>query len=225
MAKRKFWTAKNLIEVLKLIGDTSIGAIALYLFQERIQAKNDKIDALNMYMPSNVRQNFEDLKKYYEGQIEFNKKLIADLKASGSSDSSKYNYYRTQILELETKLSILAKVSDDATKRIAEKFGKDLKYSKITPFAFFKLYDEKDSAKNSFKTLYKNWFFEEYNSHDGPLDSLPPNPFVITGFHSPLYYSFDNVDLKTASFKNSDLRGVDLSLIVFDSATKFPDRK
>lgn len=235
--KKKFWTVKTWYELLRLIGYGTIGAAGVYLGDQRLSAKEDIIKAkeaqiayLSSQQPTSVNTTFEAMKKYYQNEIDMYKLIIEKLE-SRSGNAKQIEIYKEKIIDLETKLNLITQISDDVTKKMIANFGPNLKFDEIKPFAFFALFDRRDSSENSFKAFYQELHYQ-FIIDNGPILKIPPTTvkdfpgqFVKTGTHSPLYYSFDNVDLKTATFKKTDLRGVDLSDVITDENTRFPAKR
>lgn len=222
-----------LYEFLRLIGYGTVGAIAVFLIQQHkdnekvlLDAKDAQIEQLKALQPSNAMTAFEDTKKFYQSQIDMYRQKITELE-SGKGSVQQIAVYRQKVFELETKLNLLLQVSGEVAKRMIDNLG-PLRFDQVRPFAYFALFDSTQAAKYSFRSLYENWYYQ-FRIHGGTIMNIPlpaPNdwqgPYVTTGTHSPMYYSFDSVDLRTATFKKTDLRGVDLTDVLVDEHTRFP---
>lgn len=222
-----------LYEFLRLIGYGAIGVIGCYLFNQRLAINEDEskarlaqIEQLKVLQPSNAMTAFEDMKKFYQGQIDMYRQMIKELE-SGKGSVQQIAVYRQKVFELETKLNLLMQVSGDVAKKMIANLG-PLRFDQVRPFAYFALFDSTQAANYSFRSLYENWYYQ-FRIHGGTIMNIPlpaPNdwqgPYVSTGTHSPMYYSFDSVDLRTATFKKTDLRGVDLTDVLIDEHTRFP---
>jgi hypothetical protein len=234
MKRKKLPTVKIAYEFIRLIGYGTIGAVAVFLFDQRlkvkeeiIQKKDEEIKHLSSLLPSNMFEQFESLKKLYEEELEVYKKRLKAAE-SGAGNEEQIALYKQKVLELETKLNLLTQVSDDFTKKVITKLGPPLKFDDLRPFAFFAVVDKEDPAVREFIAYIENRNYK-FRIDSGPILSIPlttlkkyPGTFITTGTHSPMYYSFDSVDLRTATFKRTDLRGVDLSDVMIDRNTKLP---
>lgn len=235
---------KSLTQKLKTLGivisvPTIIGAV-VFLFKQQLDIKNSEIERMGIFQVDNVSTMFDAQKKLYQSQLEQLQQKIKELESSGENASNELNTYRHQVIELQTKINIIKDISIEVVRAAETKFGPLLKLNEVVPFSFYRipqnLNDEFDSlfeiAMVQYKKEFWEWNYAYFYYPDNlsfsrriyvrpKLDSIENYP-ILKGIHSPMFYSFDSVDLRTATFRNSNLSGVDLSNAIFDSKTKLP---
>jgi len=198
------------------------------LDKQKIEQLTQKNDSLSKCSIDNFYSLLSNRTKFYTENIDDLNSKILQLEAQGIYDSEQIKWYRKKISEYQTKINIIGDLSTELKKEIESTFGRELSLSEVVPFIYYKLPNENNPSEDSiFRSTFTYYLLkcppEVYFKWLKQNDSI--GNFVLNffkGSHSPYFYMFDNVDLRTASFNNTDFRGVDLSTIKVDSKTKFP---
>lgn len=196
--------------------------------KQEINDLSTKFDTARKSSADNIYTLLVNRTRAYEEQIKELNKEVEQWKARGEYNSEKVIYYQKERLKYQTRLNVLGDLSIDLKKETENLLGPNLTFTEVVPFIFSKLPNENNSTDDSiFQRTFSYYLLkcppEVYYEWIKSYDSLGKALLTFfSGTHSPLYYSFDNIDLRTASFNNADLRGADLSKVNIDRTTRFP---
>jgi hypothetical protein len=228
MTKNKtklFSVLKQIITIIPLLG--VICGVIIWFYNRELSIKDVQIDQMRMFQFDNVNSMIEAQKKLYSEQLANLEYKIKMLESSKGQNSEQIKIYKQQVIELQTKINVIKDISNEVVKAAEAKLGPSIKFTEIIPFSFYKFPDEQNSYTDSlfgnFLEIMESEYYEErikysrYHNHWSRF-------YLLHGQHSPIFYSFDSVDLRTATFTNADLRGVDLTKSIIDSKTKLPHK-